>query len=314
MSHTELLKKFQEDLPRYMYASDDFGKYGVQLVEKRIAITKEHLTPNTFKRKSFLIFDVDRCDGMLAPLDADLPAPSFSMRNPANGHAHHAWQLKTPVIFGSNGRIVPQKFFKDICLGFLVQLSADPAYNQRLMKNPLHLKWETQGTGKLYELDELKEYISNDLNELKRNLLNPKGTTDLSSRTITLFDLLRAWAYANVEEYKRVDNYKGFIDHANRQAEYINEYNIRNIFKGSVLNSYSHVVRSVTDFAWNKYSGRLDDKLFAAIQQKKSVKYWGNNSEAKKLVHKLLGEGLSRAEIARRTGFHYNTIKSWCRA
>lgn len=314
MPNTEILKKFENSLPRYLHASDDYQKYGVKRMERSVAITKAHIRPNTAKRKSFLIFDVDRCDGMLAPQDADLPAPSFSMRNPVNGHAHHAWQLKVPVIFGENARELPQQFFKDICFGFSYQLSADPDYNQVLMKTPFHAWWETEYTCKLYGLSELREYIYVDLSKVRTALVNPTGSDEPVSRTIALFNWLRAWSYAAVKEYKEVKAHREFIDEAYRQAEFFNQYTIRKMFSGKILRrqQYAHVVRSVTNFAWNKYDGRMDGKSFKAIQGKRSAKRWGDSSAAKEVVKELLGKGVSKAEIARQTGFHYNTIKLWC--
>src|SRR3954464_16001188 len=45
---------------------------------------------------SYLVFDIDRPEAVLAWQDANLPRPTLIIENPFNGHAHYAYELATP--------------------------------------------------------------------------------------------------------------------------------------------------------------------------------------------------------------------------
>src|SRR5712672_2678650 len=45
------------------------------------------------KYLSYLVFDIDRAEAVLAWQDANLPRPTLIIENPFNGHAHYAYEL-----------------------------------------------------------------------------------------------------------------------------------------------------------------------------------------------------------------------------
>ncbi|MBE0584347.1 MAG: helix-turn-helix domain-containing protein, partial [Desulfofustis sp.] len=73
------------------------------------------------------------------------------------------------------------------------------------------------------------------------------------------------------------------------------------------------VVASVTGWTWEKYTGWgiLSDEAFKASQKFRVTCRWGDSSEPKAVAIRLYKNGMKIAEIARRLGFHRNTVSRW---
>lgn len=186
---------FQNRLPRRPYCSDDLTR-GVVVRPAASALRYRHLQPNAPLEVGWLLFDVDIPGAAFAWEQANLPAPTVTVVNPANAHAHLFYGLTTPVCMSDAARDAPIRFAAAVQAAFRAKLGADPAYVGLVAKNPLHAAWRTLWVQHLYDLGELAEYV--DL--LRRR---PQREALGLGRNCTLFDELRGWAYQWVRTYRR---------------------------------------------------------------------------------------------------------------
>ena len=70
-----------------------------------------------------------------------LAAPNLYVQNPSNLLAHLYYALATPVGICDSHRRKPSDFAAAVQRGMTRRLGADPAYANRLAKNPLHSDW-----------------------------------------------------------------------------------------------------------------------------------------------------------------------------
>ena len=86
----------------------------------------------------WLIFDYDRDGAWFAADDAGLPAPTFTVINPENGHGHLAFGLAVPVLLGPRNKHRPKRYLAAVERAMAVRLGADLSYGGFTCKNPLH--------------------------------------------------------------------------------------------------------------------------------------------------------------------------------
>jgi hypothetical protein len=188
---------FLSALPHRPYCTDDLAA-GLRVRPKTEALRRSHIQANPPQARAFLLLDVDRPAGAHAWDDGGLPAPTWTATNPANGHAHIAYALTTPVITTDAARLKPLRYLASIETGYRLATQADRAYTALITKNPIHPRWIVDwGRSVPFGLDELAEYLP--------VLPKPETRREVAAgvgRNVALFESLRRWAYSAVRTHK----------------------------------------------------------------------------------------------------------------
>ena len=91
--HNAALELFNDRLPHKPYFSDDLH-FGVRIAGKERAILAKYIQFNQPHAMFWLGFDVDRAGAAIDWSDRNAPAPTLTITNPENGHAHLLYALK----------------------------------------------------------------------------------------------------------------------------------------------------------------------------------------------------------------------------
>lgn len=185
-----VLAQFVDRLPRRPYCSNDLAT-GLVVRDRATATGMKYLQHNPPGVVCHLVVDCDYPGAALAADDVNLPMPTATVENPDNKHAHHIYTLKVPAASEK-----PQRFARAMREALRVALGGDPAFTGLIGKNPLSSAWSTQWGPKLYQLDELAEYMP----KVKRAALPGRWSADYADRgrNCRMFEMLRHIAYAEV--------------------------------------------------------------------------------------------------------------------
>lgn len=191
----QALTLFNDRLPHKPYFSDDL-QFGVRIAGKERALLAKYIQFNQPHAMYWLCFDVDRAGAAIDWADLGAPAPTLTIKNPDNGHAHLLYALHTAVRTAPDGRAAPLKYAAAIENALRKKLGADAGYSGLICKNPNHLHWQiTVWQPELYTLDWLADYL--DLGAANdREILPDYGL----GRNCTLFDKTRKWAYRAIRQ------------------------------------------------------------------------------------------------------------------
>lgn len=282
--------QFRASLPNRPYCTDDFAT-GLRIRARQTAAARRFVQPNGPTDKLWLVFDLDYSGAAVAWVDANLPAPTWTAQNPANGHAHVAWGLEVPVHI--NGRQEPVRYAAAIEAAFCEALRADPFYGGLISKNPLHESWRvTWGPAQLYGLEDLAEWV--DL-KAPRKRRAPSGL----GRNVELFDALRTWAYRAVRGYWRPDGWNAWHEAVLARAERLNVF--------EVPLPYSEVkatAKSVARWTWRK----LTPGGFRDSQARRGSR---KGADKRQIGRALLAEGWTARAIADALSVDCSTVYKW---
>ena len=144
----------------------------------------------------WLGFDVDRPGAAIDWSDRNAPAPTLTIMNPENGHAHLLYALKTAVRTAPDGKMKPLKYAAAVERALCQKLDADTGYSGLICKNPNHDHWQLAvWQPELYTLDWLADSL--DLSAANdKEILPDYGL----GRNCTLFDKTRKWAYRAIRQ------------------------------------------------------------------------------------------------------------------
>ncbi|EPE9611106.1 replication initiation protein [Escherichia coli] len=95
------LELFNDRLPLKPYFTDEL-RYGLRIAGKERALLARYIQFNQPHAQYWLCFDVDRPGAAIDWSDRNAPAPTLTITNPENGHAHLLYALKTSMILPSN--------------------------------------------------------------------------------------------------------------------------------------------------------------------------------------------------------------------
>jgi hypothetical protein len=253
---------FVDRLPTKPFCSDELSN-GLLIRNKVGALKKRHIQFNSPALVSWLCFDIDDKNGSSIWYDKDLPVPSLIVQNSSNGHAHYLYALKTPVCRTQAGRVAPLRYLAAIESGMTEKLGADVGYSGLICKTPNHTAWRTfePSYQAIYELSDLAEFVT-----------FPKKSKRFSSnsglgRNVNLFDRLRFWAYSWVAEYKAKNDQTRWIEAVLAQCEKYNDFP-----QALPLSEIKAISKSVAKWTWTKYTGRMSDKDFSALQSNRRRK------------------------------------------
>ncbi len=189
------LDLFNARLPHKPYFSDDLH-FGVRIAGKERAILAKYIQFNQPHALFWLGFDVDRAGAAIDWSDRNAPAPTLTITNPENGHAHLLYALKTAVRTAPDGKIKPLKYAAAVERALCQKLGADTGYSGLICKNPNHDHWKIAvWQPELYTLDWLADSL--DLSAANdKDILPDYGL----GRNCTLFDKTRKWAYRAIRQ------------------------------------------------------------------------------------------------------------------
>lgn len=189
------LKLFNERLPRKPYFSDDLY-FGVRIAGKERAILAKYIQFNQPHAMFWLGFDVDRAGAAIDWSDRNAPAPTLTITNPENGHAHLLYALQTSIRTAPDGKIKPLRYAAAVENALRKKLDADTGYSGLICKNPNHNHWKIAvWQPELYTLDWLADFL--DLNAANdKEIVADYGL----GRNCTLFDKTRKWAYRAIRQ------------------------------------------------------------------------------------------------------------------
>ncbi|WP_114447049.1 replication initiation protein, partial [Klebsiella pneumoniae] len=128
--------------------------------------------------------------------DRNAPAPTLTITNPDNGHAHLLYALKTSIRTAPDGKIKPLRYAAAVENALRKKLEADAGYSGLICKNPNHGHWKIAvWQPELYTLDWLADFL--DLNAANdKEIVADYGL----GRNCTLFDRTRKWAYRAIRQ------------------------------------------------------------------------------------------------------------------
>ncbi len=157
-----VLELFNDRLPHKPYFSDDLH-FGVRIAGKERAILAKYIQFNQPHAMFWLGFDVDRTGAAIDWSDRNAPAPTLTITNPENGHAHLLYALETPVRTAPDGKMKPLRYAAAVENALRKKLEADTGYSGLICKNPNHGHWKIAvWQPELYTLDWLADFL--DLN------------------------------------------------------------------------------------------------------------------------------------------------------
>lgn len=189
------LKLFNDRLPHKPYFTDEL-QCGLRIAGKERAILAKYIQFNQPHAQFWLCFDVDRPGAAIDWSDRNAPAPTLTIMNKANGHAHLLYALKTAVRTAPDGKIKPLKYAAAVESALREKLGADVGYSGLICKNPNHDSWQIAvWQPELYTLDWLADSL--DLNSANDKTIIPDYGL---GRNCTLFDKTRKWSYRAIRQ------------------------------------------------------------------------------------------------------------------
>jgi len=189
------LELFNYRLPHKPYFSDDLH-FGVRIAGKERAILAKYIQFNQPHAMYWLGFDVDRVGAAIDWSDRNAPAPTLTITNPENGHAHLLYALETSIRTAPDGKIKPLRYAAAVENALCKKLDADTGYSGLICKNPNHSHWKIAvWQPEPYTLDWLADSL--DLSAAN----NKEIVADYGlGRNCTLFDKTRKWAYRAIRQ------------------------------------------------------------------------------------------------------------------
>lgn len=193
--HKAALALFNDRLQHKPYFSD-YPHFGVRIAGKERAILAKYIQSNQPHAMFWLGFDVDRAGAAIDWSDRNAPAPTLTITNPDNGHAHLLYVLKTSIRAAPDGKMKPLRYATAVKNALRKKLEADAGYSGLICKNPNHGHWKIAvWQPELYTLDWLADFL--DLNAANdKEIFADYGL----GRNCTLFDKTRKWAYGAIRQ------------------------------------------------------------------------------------------------------------------
>lgn len=277
-----LEKEFKKRLSSKPYCADDL-EYGLQIRNKKNALSKRYIQANTPFNLSWLCFDIDYpCVLETTFKEKILPLPNLMVVNPENNHSHLLYGIKDSIYLTDNAHINPIKYAQAVSYSLREELNADIGYTGLIIKNPLNKIWDTiELSENLWSLNELAEYLV-----LPKKLPKKESLIGLG-RNCTLFELGRKYAYAQVLKYKILKNRDDFYQEV---LIFIETHN-KNFPVPLSFADYSSIAKSISNWTWRHYGDKTTKQW--AIYVKKT-----HGSEAQAFRGKLGGQANSKERQA----------------
>lgn len=156
-------------------------------------------------RVTAIAVDVDHADAATRWAALNLPAPNIIVVNPKSGRAHYIFVLAKPVVRHTDaylrvhGKSKAWQFYEAMRKALTAAYQGDPSYNEDLVKNPLHPKWNTMVVRQdAYLLGELYQHpgIRPHLRRARACIIQ-----DERGRNCTIYKSAFVWAVQNQYRY-----------------------------------------------------------------------------------------------------------------
>jgi hypothetical protein len=301
----EALDLFRQRLGRRPYCSDNLAINGLYRLPAADALTHQLIQPNTAKRMVCLAFDVDRPGAAIDWSDRNAPAPSLSVMNPANGHAHLVYLLADPVPVSDASRIKPVRYLAVIQEGIRRSLDADRGYAGLIVKNPLHAHWVTRQWADAYSLDDLADSVELPTRAEMKRRAKQADYAGLG-RNCTLFEIVRRQAYSVVRDYWQPG---GAVPFAAAVLALVEAANADFAVPLSVGECRA-IARSISRWVWQRFT----PDQFRAIQAARGSKKGATKREQlMPIAQSMAHDGCSLREIGDALGVSHSTLADWFR-
>jgi len=303
-------ERWEQSLRGNPLATDDFTA-GAYAQPKNVALAKREIAPDPEGWLRAIRHDVDR-DDAIAHIGAlieggELPAPTYLVENPRNGHAHVVWELGRWVRTDS-GRAT--RFFERVRAVLGEILGADRAYAGKFQHNPLHPDFQTWGDWRTCELGELAAALGARLWSPTVSMWGSRSRAEIDPTTAALgrncshFEHVRIAAYALVAGYRRVQDEAGF---ARRVRELVDVANAgETVPLGD--RECAGIARSIAGWTWNVYGrGAVAAEAHHTQAEQTREEYLRAQALARREARKLREAGLGATAIAKQL----NRSRSW---
>lgn len=245
-NHTPVqLELFESRLPKKPYCAENLGFTFIQV--KQHALKHPYIQPNCPNETHCLVFDIDKFWAYFAWDDLNCPPPSIITRNPANGHCHYIYLLRTPIHHNDHSSQKAIRYLAAIEASLRDKLQADPAYCGLLTKNPIHPKWEVHLRQETpYDLGWIADYLDLRKYSDQRKRLPPVGL----GRNCTVFDIARKWAYSERRKPQGWFGYEFFFS-----AVFAKCHAVNNSFRTPLLEpEVKGIAKSIAKWTWEHMS------------------------------------------------------------
>jgi Replicase family/Primase C terminal 1 (PriCT-1) len=286
-----LRDRFPELLPRKPYATDHL-ELGLSIMPRPQALRRRHIQLNGPSAFVWMTHDIDQREAWLVHDDAYVPQPNVIVLNPANGHAHASYLLAVPVARHAASREAPLRYFAAVERGIARRIGADRRYCGLIAKNPLHPDWRVEWRrNEPYTLEELADWL------FPRDMA-PDTSIEVTlgaGRNCSIFDTLRATAYREVRDYKRLGDLEAFRDRLDRLAVDIN--NAFSVPIGPC--EVRAIVRSVSRWSWKHFSDAGFSRRQSVLGRRGAAARWAGHISAEQ-TKPWIADGISRRTWYRR--------------
>ena len=295
----------------------------------RYAAKYAYMQVNRKDMFSWLVFDLDDTSEMIWE-EVGLPAPNIVVYNkqackePMKAHLYYAI---VPVCKSDKARTKPVRYMNAVREAMSLKLSADPCYHGPFAKTPYHDKWLTREIHyHEYSLGELAEHL--ELNVKPQWSEAPNIDAVAHSRNCTLFEETRHYAYSIVNHERQQGSYSDFNRLVKTFANSRNNFKQRGFHSNLTTAEVNSVVKSVTNWTWEKYTGNsrchlgvmqldkslsISDRQRLAAQRTHKKRTDRTKSKIRAAIKTLLNRGtkLTYVAIAKLTGIARQTIAKY---
>lgn len=298
------LKRYLDNLPNKPYCANSFD-FGLLIRAKNTAVKHRHIQHNKHTSVAYIVLDVDHPFALLMLQEQSLPEPNFLVINPQNYHAHIFYELSTPVHTTNVARAKPLRYLASIEYALKEKWEADKSYSSLISKNPLHSDWKlVQLRQDLWDLGELADWLT-----LPSKLPKQAKSVGLG-RNVTLFDMLRFWAYDSVLSYRLKGGFEQWYKAVLSTAESFNTFP-----EPLQYNEVKNTAKSVSKWVWTNYTKRLSDEEFSARQASRG-KLGGlakgkANAEKRSKALEMREAGHTQQQIADILQVNKSTVCRW---
>ena len=296
-------KKFSGRLPHKPYCTDDL-RAGLRVCPLETALKCLYIQVNPPGLCWVMVFDVDRRAGWTVAHEAGLPLPTWQAENPANGHCHVAYALKSPVCTSDAARPAPLRYLAAIEAAYRQRLNADPLYTGLITKNPNRIDHWNVGfmdwyDSEIYTLDELASYV---LPELKAGVKKERPLGEIAGlgRNCCIFEKARLWAYSAVREYW--DRFVEWHDAVEERCLKVNAEFETPLYYREVRG----IARSIAGWTRRHFS----PEGFSEFQRQRALMRWERESRKADGVN-LLRAGLSPLDVAAACDVSIRAAQLW---
>lgn len=234
-----------------------------------------------------------------------VPAPTFLIFNPANGHVQMGYSLSAPVCTSDAGRAAPLRYLAAIETGYNKRLGGDVGFTGLLSKNPLADCWHCiePANCAAYELGELARDI-----ELPKRLPKRREASEAAGlgRNCALFDSLSTWARRAIRGFWRPGGADVWARVVRDEAESMNSFLVP-LSTAEVAG----IARSVARWSWKNVTPGGFREWQSAMGQRSGAARRRASEDRRDAARLMSAAGRSSREIAAVLCVNQSTVVRW---